>query len=119
MAAVAPIRSPQQLSVGADDPQAIMTNAYDEMGLGYPLTRQADPRIAERVIRALGDSAAVVNVGAGTGSYEPRDRMVVAVEPSATMIRQRPAALEPLAIVVGHDIGRSTAPTARSTYKEP
>jgi SAM-dependent methyltransferase len=73
-----------------------MTNAYDEMGVGYPLTRQADPRIAERVLRALGDSAAVVNVGAGTGSYEPPDRMVVAVEPSATMIRQRPAGSAPV-----------------------
>jgi SAM-dependent methyltransferase len=29
-------------------------------------------------------------VGAGTGSYEPHDRDVVAVEPSAVMIAQRP-----------------------------
>jgi hypothetical protein len=32
----------------------------------------------------------VVNVGAGTGSYEPRDREVLAVEPSAEMRGQRP-----------------------------
>lgn len=39
--------------------------------------------------RALGDAGRVVNVGAGTGSYEPDDRSVVAVEPSWAMIRQR------------------------------
>jgi SAM-dependent methyltransferase len=38
----------------------------------------------------LGDALTVVNVGAGTGSYEPRDRDVLAVEPSAVMARQRP-----------------------------
>ena len=38
----------------------------------------------------------IVNVGAGAGSYEPRDRRVVAVEPSATMIRQRPRGAAPV-----------------------
>ncbi len=66
-----------------------MGSIYDRIGVGYALTRRPDPRIADRIIQALGDSASVVNVGAGTGSYEPRDRMVIAVEPSATMIRQR------------------------------
>jgi hypothetical protein len=33
----------------------------------------------------------VLNVGAGTGSYEPPDREVTAVEPSAVMRAQRPA----------------------------
>jgi SAM-dependent methyltransferase len=37
----------------------------------------------------------VVNVGAGTGSYEPADRRVVAVEPSAVMLAQRPAGAAP------------------------
>jgi SAM-dependent methyltransferase len=65
---------------------------YDEIGLDYSLTRGSDPRIAAQIAQALGDEgASVVNVGAGTGSYEPRDRIVVAVEPSITMIRQRPA----------------------------
>lgn len=68
-----------------------MKRAYDTIGVGYSLTRGPDPRIASRIIQALGDAQSVVNVGAGTGSYEPRDRMVVAVEPSAMMIRQRPA----------------------------
>jgi SAM-dependent methyltransferase len=64
--------------------------AYDRIGTGYSTTRRPDPRIALRILDALGDAGSVVNVGAGTGSYEPRDRMVVAVEPSAVMIRQRP-----------------------------
>lgn len=67
----------------------MMTTAYDRIGVGYRLTRQSDPRIAERIIEALGDYESVVNVGAGTGSYEPRDRLVVAIEPSVMMIRQR------------------------------
>ncbi len=69
---------------------------YDEIGVGYAVTRLPDPRIADRIIQALGDSASVVNVGAGAGSYEPRDRMVVAVEPSETMIRQRPVGSAPV-----------------------
>jgi SAM-dependent methyltransferase len=44
---------------------------------------------------ALGDARTVLNVGAGTGSYEPRDRDVTAVEPSARMRAQRPAGAAP------------------------
>jgi SAM-dependent methyltransferase len=73
-----------------------MRSIYDKIGVGYSVTRLPDPRIADRIVRALGDSASVVNVGAGAGSYEPRDRMVVAVEPSATMIRQRPVGSAPV-----------------------
>lgn len=62
---------------------------YDRIGVGYARTRQPDPRIARRIDEALGDAASLVNVGAGAGSYEPRDRRVLAVEPSAEMIRQR------------------------------
>lgn len=62
---------------------------YDEIGADYAETRASDPRIGAQLLEALGDAASIVNVGAGTGSYEPRDRQVVAVEPSATMIRQR------------------------------
>jgi SAM-dependent methyltransferase len=69
---------------------------YDRIGGGYSQTRLPDPRIAESILQALGDSASVLNVGAGTGSYEPRDRMVVAVEPSRTMIRQRPLGSAPV-----------------------
>jgi SAM-dependent methyltransferase len=69
---------------------------YDDLGRGYPATRQADPRIAARIEEALGDARSVLNVGAGTGSYEPADRDVTAVEPSAVMIGQRPSGLAPV-----------------------
>jgi SAM-dependent methyltransferase len=62
---------------------------YDEHGLHYSRGRRTDPRIEARVHGALGDARTVVNVGAGTGSYEPRDRWVLAIEPSATMRAQR------------------------------
>jgi len=46
------------------------------------------------VIRAaIGDATSVVNIGAGSGSYEPTDLTVVPVEPSELMIRQRPPSL--------------------------
>jgi hypothetical protein len=63
---------------------------YDRIGAGYSTTRKADPRIAELIDQALGEAVEVVNVGAGTGNYEPRHRRVTAVEPSAVMIAQRP-----------------------------
>jgi SAM-dependent methyltransferase len=68
---------------------------YDRIGAGYRVTRRADPRIANAIRTALGDTTSVVNVGAGSGSYEPTDVEVVPVEPSETMIRQRPASLPP------------------------
>jgi ubiquinone/menaquinone biosynthesis C-methylase UbiE len=66
---------------------------YDRMGRRYSVTRAADPRIAAAIDRALGDARGVLNVGAG--SYEPTDRDVIAVEPSAVMIAQRPAGSAP------------------------
>jgi SAM-dependent methyltransferase len=63
---------------------------YDTIGRGYAHTRREEPRIAQAIVRALGDARSVVNVGAGAGSYEPRDREVLAVEPSDVMIAQRP-----------------------------
>jgi SAM-dependent methyltransferase len=63
---------------------------YDRTGVGYAQVRRADPRIAAFVERGLGDARTVVNVGAGTGSYEPAGREVTAVEPSELMISQRP-----------------------------
>ncbi|MEO8601227.1 MAG: class I SAM-dependent methyltransferase [bacterium] len=64
--------------------------AYDRIGVGYTATRRPDPRIAAQIEAALSGCASVVNVGAGSGSYEPTDRRVVAVELAATMIAQRP-----------------------------
>ena len=69
---------------------------YDHIGRSYAQTRRTDPRVKAQIDAAIADAATVVNVGAGTGSYEPTDRPVVAVEPSPTMIRQRPADLAPV-----------------------
>lgn len=63
---------------------------YEEHGRTYAQHRRADPRIAARILAALGDAQTVLNVGGGAGSYEPVDRWVLAVEPSATMRAQRP-----------------------------
>jgi SAM-dependent methyltransferase len=64
---------------------------YDTIGATYTATRRTEPRIAAQLWSALGDARTVLNVGAGTGSYEPPDRDVTAVEPSAVMRAQRPA----------------------------
>jgi SAM-dependent methyltransferase len=68
---------------------------YESHGRGYAQQRLADPRIAAAILAALGDARTVLNVGAGAGSYEPTDRWVLAVEPSATMRAQRPAGAAP------------------------
>ena len=73
-----------------------MAARYDDIGRTYTATRATDPRIAEQVWAALGDARTIVNVGAGTGSYEPADRDVTAVEPSAVMIAQRPPGAAPV-----------------------
>jgi SAM-dependent methyltransferase len=62
---------------------------YDTIGTTYGLTRRADERLARSIRSAVGDATTVVNVGAGTGSYEPDDCAVIAVEPSAVMLGQR------------------------------
>lgn len=75
-----------------DAPQA---PRYDRIGRGYARTRREDPRFARRIQEALGKSRTIVNVGAGAGSYEPRDRYVIAIEPSDVMASQRPPDLPP------------------------
>jgi SAM-dependent methyltransferase len=72
-----------------------VTPRYDAIGQGYAAKRQEDPELKARIEAALGDAKTVVNVGAGAGSYEPRDRHVVAVEPSDVMAAQRPMELAP------------------------
>lgn len=71
------------------------TAVYDEIGNGYVRFRRPDPRIEAAIVSALGNATTVVDVGAGTGSYEPEDRHVVAVEPSARMAMQRPTNAAP------------------------
>jgi SAM-dependent methyltransferase len=68
---------------------------YDARGHSYAQQRRTDPRIAALVHQALGPARTVLNIGAGAGSYEPTDRYVLAIEPSATMRAQRPAHLTP------------------------
>ncbi len=73
-----------------------MVQLYDQIGIGYACLRRPDPRLAARICQALGEADTVVNVGAGAGSYEPPDRHVIAVEPSLTMIHQRPQRRAPV-----------------------
>src|SRR5688572_3529355 len=68
---------------------------YDRHGTGYSFQRRTDPAIASVIWKALGAARTVLNVGAGAGSYEPTDRHVLAVEPSAAMRAQRPPHLSP------------------------
>jgi SAM-dependent methyltransferase len=72
-----------------------MNARYDTIGHGYARTRREDPRLRARIHAALGEARMVVNVGAGTGSYEPRDRHVIAIEPSDVMAAQRSTELAP------------------------
>lgn len=81
-----------------------MPERYDEIGIGYRTRRKPDPRIAEFILRELGDCRTVLNVGAGTGSYEPMDREVIAIEPSLTMIRQRPEGAAPVVRASAEDL---------------
>jgi SAM-dependent methyltransferase len=73
---------------------------YDVIGAEYGLTRREDARIAALIHASLGKARTIVNVGAGAGSYEPRDRHVLAIEPSEVMSAQRDPKLPP-AIITG------------------
>ena len=77
-----------------------MRPSYDTIGINYSDLRRPDRRIASMVERALGSAETVLNVGAGTGSYEPADRQVTAIEPSGEMIRQRRVSAGP--VIQGH-----------------
>ncbi len=77
---------------------------YETGGAGYAVNRRPDPRIAAMVHAALGEAKTVINVGAGAGSYEPLDRHVTAVEPSAAMRAQRPAHLTDAIDAVAEDL---------------
>jgi SAM-dependent methyltransferase len=77
---------------------------YDTIGTTYTVTRRTDPRIAEQFWAPLGDARTVLNVGAGTGSYEPSDRDVTAVEPSAVMRAKRPTGAAPCVAAVAESL---------------
>src|SRR5262245_32441018 len=79
--AIADIRELQQADA--------MSALYDSIGINYAELRKPDPRIAKTIEQTLGAAKVILNVGAGTGSYEPADRQLIAVEPSLEMIRKR------------------------------
>ncbi len=73
-----------------------MRASYDTIGVNYSDLRKPDARIELIIEKALGSANTVLNVGAGTGSYEPAGRQVTAIEPSIEMIQQRSAAAAPV-----------------------
>ena len=81
---------------------------YDRIGGGYTRSRRPDPRIASQVRAALGGASTVVNVGAGSGSYEPDDLSVIAVEPSELMISQRSVGAAPVVRAVAESMPFAT-----------
>ena len=81
-----------------------MSALYDRIGLNYADLRHPDPRIADQIRRALGDARTVVNVGAGTGSYEPSDMAVTAIEPSAEMNAKRRVAAQQVVQASAEDL---------------
>jgi SAM-dependent methyltransferase len=77
---------------------------YDTIGATYTATRRTEPRIAAKFWAALGGARTVLNVGAGTGSYEPPGRDLIAVEPSELMRTQRPAGAAPCVAAVAESL---------------
>src|SRR5215475_14359533 len=95
---------------------------YGRVGNSYSRHRQPDPQIAALIDSFLGDAASVINVGAGAGSYEPTNRSVTAIEPSASMRGQRPAHLSAAIDAVAEDLpfadGRFDASIATFTVHQ-
>lgn len=92
--------------------------SYENAATPYSTVRRPDPHIAAQIHAALGRAVTVVNVGAGTGSYEPEDRYVVAVEPSAAMRARRSSArpaIDASAEVLPFDDGSFDAAVATLT----
>jgi SAM-dependent methyltransferase len=77
---------------------------YDSIGHGYARTRHEERRFRELIAAALGSARTVVNVGAGAGSYEPRDRYVIPIEPSDVMAAQRPREMAPVLRCVAQNL---------------
>jgi hypothetical protein len=86
---------------------------YGAIGTAYARYRRPDARIAARISEALGAARTVLNVGAGAGSYEPADRQVTPVEPSASMRAQRPAVLAEAGDATAEDLPFADAPSTR------
>ncbi|MCB1691163.1 MAG: class I SAM-dependent methyltransferase [Pseudomonadales bacterium] len=77
---------------------------YERIGRGYTSTRREDPVVSQYIASALGGAKTVLNVGAGAGSYEPGDRQVIAIEPSAVMVAQRSHDAAPVIRAIAKDL---------------
>lgn len=73
-----------------------MKSKYDVLGTDYATKRKSDPRIQHQIFEKLKNADKILNIGAGTGSYEPIDKNLVAIEPSMEMIKQRSADAHPV-----------------------
>ena len=77
---------------------------YETLGVGYSVGRRPDPRWQEAIDLAIGNAKRVINIGAGTGSYEPSGREVIAVEPSELMVAQRPRSAAPVVMAAAENV---------------
>ena len=77
---------------------------YETIGVGYSVGRRPDPRWQEAIDSVIGNAKRVINIGAGTGSYEPSDRAVIAVEPSKLMVGQRPKTAAPVVMAAAENV---------------
>ena len=93
---------------GASLPPILITvsssQIYETIGVGYSVGRGPDPRWQEAIDSVIGDARRVINIGAGTGSYEPSDRTVIAVEPSELMVSQRPKAAAQVVMAAAENV---------------
>ena len=77
---------------------------YETIGVGYSVGRRPDPRWQAAINAVIGDAQRVINIGAGTGSYEPTERAVIAVEPSELMVNQRPKTAAPVVMATAENV---------------
>ena len=77
---------------------------YETRGVGYSVGRRPDPRWQEAIDSVIGDAKRVINIGAGTGSYEPSGRALIAVEPSEVMVGQRPRSAAPVVMAAAENV---------------
>ena len=77
---------------------------YETIGVGYSVGRRPDPRWQEAIDSVIGDAKRVINIGAGTGSYEPSGRALIAVEPSELMVGQRPRSAAPVVMAAAENV---------------
>jgi len=80
------------------------SQVYEAIGVGYAVGRRPDHRWQEAIDSVIGDASRVINIGAGTGSYEPSGREVIAVEPSELMVSQRRKTAAPVVMAAAETV---------------